>query len=347
MRRAAGLISTAVTRYLAAMSTPALLEVSHLHRRFGDTTVLHDINFSIGPGQVVGFLGPNGAGKSTTMRLISGNLAPTGGTITLGGYDLQRQPLTARHQFGYLPDTPPLYRDYRVDEFLHFCGRLHQLAGRKLKLAAELAVERCGLTEVTDKLIGHLSKGYQQRVGIAQAIIHEPPLVILDEPTIGLDPRQIEEIRQLIRELGQQHSILLSTHILSEVQAVCSHVQIINAGRLVLQGALADLQAENGATYLLRFQQPVDSDSLKELTDVVSCRAGTTTGQIEITLADTDRAVDQLLQQCATRGWKLRQLSPTSQSLEQLFLQITSQDGAALAEPDNDPDQPIPKEQQE
>ena len=210
-----------------------------LTRRFGANAVVKRVDLDLKRGEVLGFLGPNGAGKTTTMQMLTGNLAPTEGEIAICGIDLLEEPLAAKAKIGYLPETPPLYRDLTVDEFLDLAAKLHRVPKARRKVAIAHAKERCGLTDVGRKLIGSLSKGYHQRVGIAQAIAHEPDVVILDEPTVGLDPNQIREIRTLIRDLGRAHSVILSTHILSEVESICDRVQIMHRGDIVFRESMA------------------------------------------------------------------------------------------------------------
>lgn len=215
-----------------------LVEARGLSRYYSSQCAVDKLDVHLYKGEVLGLLGPNGAGKSTTMQMLTGNLAPSVGEIRINGIDLLDQPRKAKQQIGYLPEQPPVYRDLTVNEFLSYCARLRNVPSHQHKERVKRASERCGLTEVGKRLIGNLSKGYQQRVGIAQAILHNPAVVILDEPTVGLDPIQIREIRHLIRELGQTHGIILSTHILPEVQAVCDRVQILNRGRTVFNGSL-------------------------------------------------------------------------------------------------------------
>src|SRR3569833_1254988 len=215
------------------MSESALIRVEHLTRYYGQHCALPAVSFTVGRGEGRGLLGPNGAGKSTTMQILSGNLAPSAGAVWINGIALLDRPKAAKASLGYLPDQPPLYRELTVDEFLSYCARLHRIAPGQRSAAIQTAKQRCGLGEVGRRLIGILSKGFQQRVGIAQAIIHAPPVVILDEPTVGLDPLQMREIRALIRELRDEHSVILSTHILPEVQAVCVRVLFFCVGLLV------------------------------------------------------------------------------------------------------------------
>ncbi|MEZ5476264.1 MAG: ABC transporter ATP-binding protein [Thiolinea sp.] len=220
------------------MSNTSLIEAEGLSRFYGEHCAVENLHLHLHQGEVLGLLGPNGAGKSTTMQMLTGNLAPTTGEIRINGIDLLDEPRQAKRYLGYLPEQPPVYRDLGVNEYLIYCARLHGLSGDALQQALEQAVQRCGLKEVQKRLIGNLSKGYQQRVGIAQAILHSPPVIILDEPTVGLDPIQIREIRALIQELGQTHTVILSTHILPEVQTVCDRVHILNRGRTVFNDSL-------------------------------------------------------------------------------------------------------------
>jgi ABC-2 type transport system ATP-binding protein len=218
-----------------------LVEAKQLYRYYGKQCAVNDVSFSLKKGQVLGFLGVNGAGKTTTMSMLCGNLAPSSGEIMINGVDLLSNPVDAKQYIGYLPDQPPLYKELTVTEFLRYCAKLHRVPSMEITKAVTIAQDRCGLTAVAERLIGLLSKGYQQRIGIAQAILHNPPLIILDEPTVGLDPIQIKEIRSLIKELGKNHGVILSTHILSEVQETCTDVQIIHQGRLVLNKTIAEL----------------------------------------------------------------------------------------------------------
>jgi ABC-2 type transport system ATP-binding protein len=234
------------------MSKEVLVQAEHLYRYYSQTCAVSDVSFDLAKGDVLGFLGPNGAGKSSTMQMVTGNLAPSAGQISIQGIDLLDRPKEAKNAIGYLPEQPPVYRELTVDEYLHYCARLNRIARAHIPGAMDTAKQRCGLGDVGARLIGNLSKGYQQRVGIAQAIIHSPAVVILDEPTVGLDPIQIREIRSLIRELGNDHGIILSTHILPEVQATCNRVQIIHHGQLVFADSTAGLEQRMNATSLLR-----------------------------------------------------------------------------------------------
>ncbi|MCK5812793.1 MAG: ATP-binding cassette domain-containing protein [Cocleimonas sp.] len=228
------------------MSQKLLIQADHLHRYYGKHHAVNNISITLCQGEVLGLLGQNGAGKSTTMQMLTGNISPNDGAIKINGISLLDQPLSAKRELGYLPETPPLYRDMRVLEYLRYCGLLHDIPKSALNNAVDKVLHRCGLETMQQRLIANLSKGYQQRVGIAQAIIHEPAVIILDEPTVGLDPIQIKEIRELIKELAKDHSVMLSTHILQEVEAVCDRVHIINKGKTVFVDRLNVLkQYEN------------------------------------------------------------------------------------------------------
>ncbi len=227
-----------------------MIEAVGLSRRYGELLAVDDVSFSVEEGEVVGFLGPNGAGKTTTMRMLTGYLPPTDGTAVIAGHDIFSDPLAARRAVGYLPETPPLYPEMDVQGYLRFVAKLHDVPRAERKTAIERALERCGLADVRRRVIGALSKGYRQRVGIAQAIVHSPPVLVLDEPTVGLDPIQIREIRELIRELttprdgAPAHTVILSTHILPEVEAICRRVILIHRGRKAIDRPLADLLAD-------------------------------------------------------------------------------------------------------
>lgn len=213
-----------------------------LSRYFGNRVAVREINLELKHGEILGFLGPNGAGKTTTMRMLTGNLAPSAGSVEICGIDLLDKPRDAKARIGYLPEIPPLYRELTVNEYLQLAARLHRVNNAKIRFALDSVIQRCGLNDTGKRLIGSLSKGYQQRVGIAQAIIHDPDVIILDEPTVGLDPNQIREIRTLIRELGTERSVILSTHLLPEVESVCDRVQIMHKGSTVFSDSVIGLK---------------------------------------------------------------------------------------------------------
>ena len=221
-----------------------MIEVTHLTKTYGSITAVDDVSFQVATGEAAGFLGPNGAGKTTTMRILTGFMPATSGTVTVDGFDVFRDSFEVRKRIGYLPETPPLYLEMTVRSYLRHVGRLKSLPGAQIKACADRVIEECGLEEVSGRLCGHLSKGYRQRVGLAQALIHQPAVLVLDEPTVGLDPAQIIEIRALIRSLTTDRTVILSTHILPEVQQICQKVVLINGGRIALEADMAELVRE-------------------------------------------------------------------------------------------------------
>jgi ABC-2 type transport system ATP-binding protein len=256
------------------------------------------------------------------MRISTGTLAPSAGRVRIGGIDMLDEPTRAKAQLGYLPETPPLNRDLTVDEYLDFCARLRRLPGRQVRMAREEAKARCGLEDVGQRLIGNVSKGYQQRVGIAQAIIHNPPVVILDEPTVGLDPIQIQEIRGLIRDLGQAHSVILSTHILSEVQAICSHVQIIRQGELVLKAGIDELATHlTGAHLEIALHRP---PTMADITAIPGVAAAHVAGEGRWMISFDAGAdpTDALVRAAVAGDWGLYELTRPRLSLEEVFLEL-------------------------
>ena len=307
------------------MAQEILIDTEHLYRYYGPTCAVQDVSFQLAKGDVLGFLGPNGAGKSSTMQMLTGNLAPSAGKIRVRGIDLLDNPKRAKHELGYLPEQPPLYREHTVDEFLTYCGRLHRVSGNRLRVAVDQAKQRCGLGAVGRRLIGNLSKGYQQRVGIAQAILHNPAVVILDEPTVGLDPIQIREIRGLIRELGNDHGIILSTHILPEVQGVCNRLQIINRGRLVFSDTMAGLEQQLHSQHLIvRLRNAPAPAELQQLPGVAAVEM-LDDGRLRLRYDGTNPA-EAIAETAVTRQWGLEELIPERRTLEQIFIELTMQD---------------------
>ena len=302
-----------------------LIEVEQLFRYYGDHLAVNDVSFTLEKGEILGFLGPNGAGKSSTMQMICGNLAPSSGQVRINGIDILDNPKEAKGELGYLPENPPVYRELTVDEYLTYCARLHGLKKDKVKAAVDSARERCGLADVGGRLICNLSKGYQQRVGIAQAILHSPAVIVLDEPTVGLDPIQIREIRQLIRDLGREHGIILSTHILPEVQESCTQVQIIHNGRLVLNDRIEGLEKRMGASSLLVVtRQAPDVGGLSAIPGVRAVEA--LDHQRWRVLHDKDaNPAEQVAALAVASGWGLLELTPEKRSIEQIFVEITQQ----------------------
>lgn len=281
------------------------------------------IDLELKRGEVLGFLGPNGAGKTTTMQMLTGNLAPSTGAVSICGVDLLESPVAAKTHIGYLPEVPPLYRELNVTEYLDLAARLHRVPKARRTSAVQRATERCGLGEVSRKLIGTLSKGFQQRVGIAQSIVHEPDVIILDEPTVGLDPNQIRDIRALIRELGSAHSVILSTHILPEVEAICDRVQIMHHGKMVYADTIAELKAlHSGHTLLVGFTQAPTLDALRAIPGVTQVEAAGD-NLIRIHAAPDDDPTERIVAAAAQQGWGLRQIGPAQTSLEDVFVNLT------------------------
>lgn len=305
------------------MTSETLVAVDRLSRRYGQNQAVAAVSFTLERGQVLGFLGLNGAGKSTTMRMLAGVLAPDAGRIAINGADLLDQPRRARQAIGYLPEQPPLYRELTVDEQLRYSARLHGLDRVASRRAVARVKERCGLADVGQRLTGNLSKGYRQRVGIAQALLHDPPVLILDEPTVGLDPAQTREIRTLIRELGRERGVILSTHLLPEVQATCTHVQIMRAGRLAFAGALAELQQRQPSTCVrVGLNAPPPVAELVRLPGVARVEE-LGDGQFRLHHAAGAAPNAALLEQALAGGWELWELTPEQRSLEQIFIELT------------------------
>ena len=312
------------------MST-VTVEASNLTRIYGGREAVSDVSFNLSKGEVLGFLGPNGAGKSTTMKMITGNLAPSGGSVKICGIDMMDQPKEAKALIGYLPESPPLYKELTVDEYLAVAARLHGVKSAHVKKSVERAKERCGLTDMSKRLIENLSKGYQQRVGIAQAIIHNPMVVILDEPTVGLDPIQIRDIRALIKELGGEHSVILSTHILPEVEMVCDHVQIIHLGKLVFSGGIDVLkQQRRGNKLLIGLDNPPPQEALLAIDGVVSVES-VNEGLLRIRYSEGQSPAQALVHAAVSNNWGLPQINPDQTSLEDVFVQLTYQEAAEQA----------------
>ena len=317
------------------MDSTALVKVENLSRFYQKHCAISQLSFSLEPGEVLGFLGPNGAGKSTTMQIITGNLAPSEGQVSIGGFDIIESPRQAKQQIGYLPEHPPVYREATVDEFLKYCAKLRRLKRTAIIPAMEQAKSHCGLNEVGHRLIGNLSKGYQQRVGVAQAIIHNPPVVILDEPTVGLDPIQIREIRSLIKSLGSERSVILSTHILSEVQATCDRVQIIREGKLVYNASIEMLEDQNSEhSIVVGMKQPPTAERLSQLETVEQVEP-IDSNRFRLYLS-TGSPVEPLVEESVAQQWGLFELIPDQRSLEDLFIELTQEDstGGESMEPD-------------
>ena len=311
------------------MQIDTLVDVKNVSRWYGAIQAVNNVSFQIKRGEVLGFLGPNGAGKSTTMNLVTGNLAAMSGEIMVCGIDLLEEPQQARRHIGFLPEQPPLYKTFTVDEYLRFCARINCVTKPRIAAAMDIAKQRCGLTQVGRRLIGNLSKGYQQRVAIAQAIIHNPDVIILDEPTVGLDPIQINEIRQLIRELGDEHSVILSSHILPEIQSTCDRVQIINQGKLVYHASIKNLENSHPVDCLLAsFRKPPSAKELEMLHQVESVEL-VDENRFKIFFDPSDSPAETIVQASVANHWALTELSPQQKTLEQIFADIICSDNVA------------------
>jgi ABC-2 type transport system ATP-binding protein len=316
--------SVAVANNTGPMPDAPLLSAQKLTRYYHGRKVLHGIDLELRRGEVLGFLGPNGAGKSTTMNILSGNLAAHSGQVVICGHDLVRSPLLAKRHIGYLPEIPPLYIETTVDEYLIFCARLRGLSSSESKLALEKAKHDCELTEVGGRLIGNLSKGFRQRVGIAQALLHSPAVVILDEPTNGLDPNQIRAVRATINALAERHAVILSSHVLSEVQALCTRVAILHHGRIEFNETV-EQQLDGMRVQLLN----IDSEPIWERLDGVTNATALGGGNYRVVVDDYEKAADAVCNFAKQKGWKLRELRRDTSPLETLFVDLTCNDTSA------------------
>jgi ABC-2 type transport system ATP-binding protein len=321
-----------------------MITVKDLTKRYARTVAVDQISFAVEKGQIVGFLGPNGAGKTTTMRMLTCFLPPSSGTATVAGFDVLEQPLEVKRRVGYLPETPPLYPEMETTEYLTFVGKLKGLSGSQLKQRVDFVCDRCAITDVKKKILGKLSKGYRQRVGLAQAIIHNPDVLILDEPTAGLDPKQINETRDLIKGLAGDHTIILSTHILPEVEQTCQQVIIINKGKLVATDSVENLQARargsesvlvevagrNGNLDLSAVQR-----RLEQIRGVGRVQYKTTHATRSVFEVESQKGFvrGDLARAVVEAGWDLNELRPAAMSLEEIFLQLTGSETPA-ATPD-------------
>jgi ABC-2 type transport system ATP-binding protein len=309
-----------------------MIKVENLSKRYAGVTAINNISFEVGKGEIVGFLGPNGAGKTTTMRILSSFLPASSGRASIAGHDVFESSLEARARLGYMPENVPLYTEMRVTEYLNYRAALKGVKGRRIKERVGDVKELCNLKEVENKIIGTLSKGYRQRVGLADALVHDPDLLILDEPTIGLDPNQIRQVRELIKNLGKRHTILLSTHILPEVEMTCSRVIIINKGRIEAsdtpQNLLNKLRTAGG----IRLEAMTGADNGAEflskiagVKDVTSEKDGDWSTFLLRVEANSDLR-EEIFRLCLDRGWKVRELSRRKATLEDVFVEITHAD---------------------
>lgn len=313
-----------------------MIEVQNLVKRYGNRTAVDHLSFTVETGQVYGFLGPNGAGKSTTMNMMTGYLAPTEGSILVDGHSLTDDPMEAKRRIGYLPELPPLYTDMTVEEYLAFAAELKKVPKKERENQIDQVMEMTWLTDVRTRLIRNLSKGYRQRVGLAQALIGFPEILILDEPTVGLDPKQIIEIRALIRELAKKHTIIISSHILSEIQEVCDHILIIHHGKMMASGTPTELERELAGPSALEVTVKGTTEQAKavldglsgvtRLTEKATGEAGTACVELEYE-ADVREAV---FRACAAQDLPILGMSRSGLTLEEIFLKLTGDDAVAL-----------------
>ncbi|HEY6071624.1 MAG TPA: ATP-binding cassette domain-containing protein [Chthoniobacterales bacterium] len=313
-----------------------MIKVENLTKRYAGHTAIRDLSFEVGQGEIMGFLGPNGAGKTTTMRILAGFMPATSGRASIAGFDVFDQSLQARARLGYMPESVPLYNDMRVTEYLDYRAALKGVPHRRVAERVGDVKELCGLREVERKLIGALSKGYRQRVGLADALISEPDLLILDEPTIGLDPNQIRQVRELIKNLGKQHTILLSTHILPEVEMTCSRVIIIHKGRIEAcdtpENLLSQIRQAGGVVVEAKTGNDDGAEELKKISGVREVKMDDEDGWQTFSLrVESGRDVrEEIFKLAAARHWTLRELSQRRATLEDVFVEITHSDQIGL-----------------
>lgn len=322
-----------------------MIEVENLTKKYGDRTAVNDINFAVKKGEVIGFLGPNGAGKSTTLRMLTGYLTPSGGSIRVGGVDAVRDPIAARRFIGYMPESVPLYREMRVEEYLRYRARLKGVGRGQVKARVTAALELATISDVRYRIIGQLSKGYRSRVGLADALVADPPLLVLDEPTAGLDPNQIRQVRDLIRGMAGEKTVLLSTHILPEVESTCGRVLIINKGRLVGEGAPGELRGTGQGGHMLVVEARGTREQLtatlggvpgvRRIADVTTLAEESSAGLVRFRLEiESTEVAEAVFGAVAASGCKLRELHREQTSLEDVFASLTTADAAAAATPD-------------
>ena len=316
-----------------------MIEASHLTKSYGPLKAVDDVSFRVERGEVVGFVGPNGAGKSTTLRMLAGFLGPTAGSVRIAGHDLDLDPVAARASVGYMPETSPLYPEMRVREYLAFRAELKLVPRKARREAVERALHEARIADVEDVVIAHLSKGYRQRVGLADALVASPPILILDEPTAGLDPNQIREVRTLVKALGKDHTVLVSTHILSEVEATCSRALVIARGRLVAEGTLDDIRAlRRGATVRVSIRGDADAaeaaaaraPGVAKVAREAGSAGDTATLAVEVDgEADAGRVAEEVVAALVGAGVGVREVARRAASLEQVFTALTIGEDAA------------------
>lgn len=304
-----------------------MIEVTGLTKQYGPRTAIQNLTFSVNAGEIVGFLGPNGAGKSTTMKILTGFMPASQGSVKVAGYDVFDDPISVKRNVGYLPETPPVYMEMVVDDYLYYAAKLHDVEKRQLKQSVDTALQKTGLTHVRHRMIGNLSKGYRQRVGLAQALVHNPKVLILDEPTVGLDPVQIIEIRELIKSLAGEHTVILSSHILPEVTATCQRIIIINKGQIVAQDTIEKLttRMRQGLLFNLVVKEahPSGMNALQNISGVKTVHADGNKILIEINPDQKDLR-DQLVETAVQQKMGVLEFAPEKLSLEEVFLELTT-----------------------
>jgi ABC-2 type transport system ATP-binding protein len=304
-----------------------MIQVSHLTKMYGTRTAINDLNFEVKKGEIVGFLGPNGAGKSTTMKILTGFMPASSGNAVIAGHDVFEDPIGVKRNVGFLPETPPVYPEMTVTEYLEFAAALHGVPGSETKRSIDQALQKTSLGDVRKRLIGNLSKGYRQRVGLAQALVHNPQVLILDEATVGLDPKQIIEIRELIKSLGGDHTVILSSHILPEVTATCQRIIVINKGNIVATDTIEQLTSrlKKGLIYSLTVKSPSSGgvDAIRKLPGISTVTATGPKLVVEIS-PGAQEVRDKVVETAVTQGMGVLEFSAERVSLEEIFLQLTT-----------------------
>ncbi len=315
-----------------------MIEVEHLTKRFSNTVAVDDISFRVDKGEILGFLGPNGAGKTTTMRILTCFIPPTSGKAQIAGFDVMTQSLAVRKSIGYLPENVPLYTDMRVEEFLNYRAALKKVSYRDRKQKINDIMEKCWITEVRRKIIGTLSKGFRQRVALAECMVHNPEILILDEPTVGLDPNQIRETRQLIKEIGKEHTVILSTHILPEVEMICDRVIIINNGKIVAMDTPKNLTRKliGEKTIRLEIKGPVSDvkTSLEKIPGIekVDIEKSNEVNHFKIEVEENQDVRELIFNEIVKNNWILHEMRTEAASLEDIFFKITREEGTPAGE---------------
>ncbi|MBY0471321.1 ABC transporter ATP-binding protein [bacterium] len=311
-----------------------MISVSHLTKFYGPRKAIDDLSFEVQKGEIVGFLGPNGAGKSTTMKILTGFMPATDGKAVVAGHDVFEDPISVKRNVGYLPETPPVYTEMKVKDYLEFTGKLHQVPTTSLSKSVKNAIERTSLGDVQNRLIGNLSKGYRQRVGLAQALLHNPKVLILDEPTVGLDPKQIIEIRELIKSLGGDHTVILSSHILPEVTAICQRIIVLARGKIAAEDSLEGLtmRMKKGLIYSMEVKKPSSEgvDAIRKIPGISGVSSNGSKLLVEMTAGSRD-VRDQVVEMAVNRGMGVLEFSPEKVSLEEIFLQLTTEENHSAA----------------